>query len=361
MADSELGELRRPPRLVEQRIHRLASWRAQGLAGGTSDDVFPADGDDDVLASDGDSEAGGGDLPQWFADSFDVTSTSSTTVVLSYVPLFRSEIVRLNGVTLDPLTEYTIDGASLTLTTPSDLRLGIGSQTWKLVVSYAYTEPADNEVVYGYSQDVDPIAGGSVTITEPVYEDDVALLFVLGTTTAVSGVYATWELVYQASGSSFAWMNTKVYKGTGIGSGSAISITTDGTEPSFANGRVLIVLREAADYPFAARTSDSDLVASLSHPGSLTVETAAAVGDLVVLAVRSRNNTTTANFIEDPSGWVTTGLTVLGSRRSHVGATYGNGIGVLVGVATAANPSAVAETANGGGEYVDFGIAWSNR
>ncbi len=143
MADSELGELRRPPRPIEHRIERLARWRAQGLAGGASDSPFPVDFvDGSAIAGASEDGATGGAVPEWFFETFSVTSGSASTVTLTYVPIIYSEVVRLNGVTLALNVDYTISEEVLTFVDLTTLRLGIGSDTWALDIHYAYTETA---------------------------------------------------------------------------------------------------------------------------------------------------------------------------------------------------------------------------
>ncbi len=144
MADSELGELRRPPRPVEHRIERIARWRAQGLAGGASDSPFPVDFvDGSAVPGATEDGAGGGVIPDWYFETFSVTSGSASTVTLTYVPTEYSEVVRLNGVTLARTVDYTISESTLTFADLTGLRLGIGSNTWTLDVSYAYTDTAE--------------------------------------------------------------------------------------------------------------------------------------------------------------------------------------------------------------------------
>ncbi len=143
MADSELGELRRPPRPIEHRIERLARWRAQGLAGGASDSPFPVDFvDGSAIAGTSEDGATGGAVPEWFFETFSVTSGSASTVALTYVPIIYSEVVRLNGITLALDVDYTISENVLTFADLTSLRMGIGSDTWALDLHYAYTETA---------------------------------------------------------------------------------------------------------------------------------------------------------------------------------------------------------------------------
>lgn len=143
MADSELGELRRPPRLVEHRIERLTRHRAGGLLGGSSDAVMPVDGTDEVLAGAGDS-GGGGDVavPDWWHDTTTLTSGSAATWTLTFYPIEHSEVIRLNGIVLEVGVDYTIAGNVVTWLDLTGLRLGIGAATWTLSANYAYYDTA---------------------------------------------------------------------------------------------------------------------------------------------------------------------------------------------------------------------------
>ncbi len=163
MADSELGELRRPPRPVEQRIERLARWRAQGLAGGASDSPFPVDFvDGSAIAGASEDGASGGVVPDWYFETFSVTSGSASTVTLTFVPIIYSEVVRLNGITLAPTVDYTIAENVLTFADLTSLRMGIGSDTWTLDLHYAYTETA--EVPFEASDFTSWVRNGDATL-----------------------------------------------------------------------------------------------------------------------------------------------------------------------------------------------------
>lgn len=146
MADTDLGELRRPARPIEQRIERIARWRAQGLAGGQADSTFPSDATDAaVFASGGDTSVvtggGGAGAAKWEYDTFSLTSASENAFTLTAVPVEKSEVVRVNGLVLSR-SEYTIASNILTFTDLAAVRLGIGADTWTLSLNYAYTDLA---------------------------------------------------------------------------------------------------------------------------------------------------------------------------------------------------------------------------
>jgi len=143
MADTALGELRRPTRPLEERLERIARWRAQGLDTGESDATFPADGTDGdaFVAGGADSAAGaeaGAVTPSWLFDGFDLAAATANSFTLTGYPLENSEVVRVNGLVLEPTTEYTITGNVLELVDIDAVRLGIGADSWRIVVSYAY-------------------------------------------------------------------------------------------------------------------------------------------------------------------------------------------------------------------------------
>lgn len=143
MADTALGELRRPTRPLEERLERIARWRAQGLDTGESDATFPADGTDGdaFVAGGADAAAGaeaGAGTPSWLFDAFDLESATTNLFTLTGYPLENSEVVRVNGLVLEPTAEYTITGNVLEFVDIAAVRLGIGADTWRIVVSYAY-------------------------------------------------------------------------------------------------------------------------------------------------------------------------------------------------------------------------------
>ena len=326
MADSELGELRRPPRLPEQRIHRLASWRAQGLAGGTSDDVTPADAVDDVLASDGGGEGDGGDPPSWFADSFDITSATTSPLTLTYIPLPYSEVVRINGITLEPTVDYTIDGSSLALTDLADLRLGIGADTWTLVASYAYVDAAEPTpglaFVYDITDDNSP--------NDALEGGEVGFLFVSGATSAVSGYFETWEKVDDGgAGTDGEDTTTDVWRGTGTSMTGSVS-TTGGIA-----GIVLVVFRDADPSLVSIErltATDYDIT---EVPTTVTIGTSGiAEGDMVFTTMRGKNNFVGRCKPDLASTFVSTGFDAT-AVSSGTGGTFGKGLGLCVGEATA--------------------------
>lgn len=172
MADTDLGELRRPPRPIEQRIERIARWRAQGLDSGESDATFPADSTDGAVFSGGSDSAapaeGGATAPRWLFDEFNLTSSTTNSFALSGSPLTNSEIVRVNGLVLEP-SEYVITGSTLVLDDIAAVRLGIGADTWRLVASYAYFDAATPifeppSTITGWNLNGDAVAAGSTVV-----------------------------------------------------------------------------------------------------------------------------------------------------------------------------------------------------
>jgi len=144
MADTALGELRRPPRPLEQRLERIARWRAQGLDSGVSDAPFPSDAVDSAAFAAGDAAGataeGSTISSQWLFDAFDLTSSTANSFALTGTPVENSEVVRVNGLVLEPTAEYTITDNVLEFVDLAAVRLGIGVDTWRLVVSYAYSD-----------------------------------------------------------------------------------------------------------------------------------------------------------------------------------------------------------------------------
>jgi hypothetical protein len=318
VADSELGELRRPTRPVEYRIERLARWRAQGLAGGTSDSVFPADAVDDALASDGSGEGDGGDPPSWFADSFDVTSVSGSALTLTYQPIPYSEVIRLNGVTLDPLTEYTIDGRVVTLTDLADLLLGIGADTWVLVASYAYIDTAEPtlELLYTQSDEI-----SIVSIGHTLSDEDVCVVFVVGDTTSISGYAATWTKVYDG-GASGSFID--VWIGTGVGTGTTITRTG---ASGIHNGSFLAVLDGAGGIAPTVTALQANTVTAGTFTDPHVISGSATAGKLLATVLRID----TTGHPDAYSTWTISGLTDVEGDESHGGGIYVNGTGVAIG------------------------------
>lgn len=172
MADTALGELRRAARPIEQRIERIARWRAQGLDSGESDATFPADSTDGAVFSGGSDSAapaeGSAATPRWLFDEFDLTSSTTNSFALSGSPLTNSEVVRVNGLVLEP-SEYVITGSTLVLDDIAAVRLGIGADTWRLVASYAYFDAATPifdppSTITGWNLNGDAVAVGSTVV-----------------------------------------------------------------------------------------------------------------------------------------------------------------------------------------------------
>ena len=144
MADTALGELRRPPRNLNQRIERLARGRAEGLANGANDALFPSGVTDSVVfAASGGSDAAAttAPAPRWEYDTFALTASTTNSFALAATPLDKSEVVRVNGLVLTR-AEYTITGSTLTFTDLDAARLGIGADTWTIALNYAYYDLA---------------------------------------------------------------------------------------------------------------------------------------------------------------------------------------------------------------------------
>ena len=337
MADSELGELRRPNRPVEYRIERLARWRAQGLAGGTSDSVFPADAVDDALASDGSGEGDGGDPPSWYCDTFNLTSATTSPLTLTYYPLFRSEVVRLNGVTLEPDVDYTIDGFELSLVDLADLRLGIGSDTWDLVASYAYVDAAEPTPDLWFLWDV----YNDTSPDEALAGDEIGFLFVPGDSTAVSGYFETWELV-DDGGTGAATDGPDATIDVWRGTGAAVSGTISITAPASATrkGAILAVFRDFDTTATVERLSQIEYDVN-DVPATVTASGAGAdEGDFVFAAIRGKNNFLAACFPdEDETLYTDTGFATEDRLMSGSGGTYGNGIAVSCGIASSTSVS----------------------
>lgn len=143
MADSELGELRRPPRAVEDRLMRMAGFRRSGMAGGTSDTPYPVGGSSDGLTVD-DSDGGSEDslAAEWYSEHFTLTAASSSAVSLTNVPIDASEVLALNGVHLVRGVDYTIVENVVYLDTDRPPTLGIGDDAWTLSAVYPFLDGA---------------------------------------------------------------------------------------------------------------------------------------------------------------------------------------------------------------------------
>lgn len=172
MADTELGELRRPTRPLDERLERIARWRAQGLDTGESDATFPSDATDAaVFAGGGDTgqaAEGSATTPEWLFDEFNLTSSTPNSFALSATPVANSEVVRVNGLVLEP-SEYVITGSTLVLDDIAAVRLGIGADTWRLVANYAYFDAASPvfdppSTITGWNLNGDAVAAGATVV-----------------------------------------------------------------------------------------------------------------------------------------------------------------------------------------------------
>lgn len=344
MADSELGDLRRPPRSHEYRVERLTRWRSQGLANGAADTAFPVDVFDDeaLFADGGTAEADAGETPSWYCDTYPVTS-SSTTFALTYSPIEASEVVRLNGLTLTPGVDYTIDGNTLTLDDPTDLLLGIGAATWDLAASYAHFDEAAPGPEFGYVLDL-----ATFDVTEPVLADDVAFCIVDGTVTAISGVYATWTKVREAGG----YGTCDLWVGQGVGTGDNVSFTG---RSIYGRGELLVVYRGAgAGATVSVRDvgEDSGVIVGTGGGTESAPAATAQPGDIVLSILRLEEDFISANLPGDPADWTSTGFDVGDKGRSYATGGAGNGVGVVAGTAgTAGSVDTTFTSTNGPGGW----------
>lgn len=315
MADSELGELRRPPRSPEARVSRLGGWKSQGLAGGTNDTVVPVESGSQLLTVGGD--IGGEVSPDWFAESFTMTSAAAAARRLSRVPVEYSEILRLNGVTLVRDVDYTIDGATVTWTDVTDLLLGIGAGSWTLAATYPYYESVDATPVIAYVDGADSTV--LINLPEAVVDGDVGILAMRGDGGGVSGAFASWTKVREGSGDN----RLDVWVGTGVGSGTAITVAVQHSAIAVfrgVDGGVAIVDEQSYQAPDSTATT-------LSAPNAT-----ATVGDIVFNAVYGKN---TFVYDYEPDGtWTDTGFTGLYVRNNE-GSAYDEGVAISAGIATA--------------------------
>lgn len=148
-------------------------------------DVYQAPADDPGVGQPGTSG-----LPKWEYEQLSITSSFAGTWVLLHIPLEKSEILRLNGVTLTEHVDYSVAGGTITITTLADLLLGIGAATWSLDVTYPYLEDnlgdqdgwPSEELPEAVPPSLDYMVTGTSTITLPraVSDDDAAILAIQG-------------------------------------------------------------------------------------------------------------------------------------------------------------------------------------
>jgi len=221
MASTALGQLRRAQRPIEEKLERLTRWKAQGLAFGTDDSLFPSEATDTVLfAGGGDATvttggSGGTAAPQWEYDTFALTGATSNSFALTATPIEKSEVVRVNGLVLTR-AEYDITGSTLTFTDLAAVRLGIGSDTWTIALHYAYYDLATGtgDVFTGAY-----VARTGDTLPQAVVAGDVAILFGRDDAGIPSGAFATWTQLHSGiSGGMDIWV------GTGVGSGTVVDL-----------------------------------------------------------------------------------------------------------------------------------------
>lgn len=336
MADTDLGELRRPARPIEQRIERIARWRAQGLAGGQADSTFPADATDGaVFASGGDTSVvtggGGAGAGNWEYDTFSLTSATTNLFTLTAVPVDKSEVVRVNGLVLTR-AEYTITSNVLTFTDLDAVRLGIGADTWTIALNYAYTDLATpgGSVFTGAF-----VIGTNETFPEAIAANDVGILFCRDDGGTPSGVFSTWTQLRDATSTGM-----DIWVGSGVGSGTSVDIST-----SFGDAGLIAVFRGVEDAVTIADLESTVTSPPTTGPMSTTAATAT-TGQLVVSAAMLTNGSGGDLALD---GSVTT--TGFGSPLSAVGSGGFYDIGIVAGVAASTSVSAefgVSGTTGGG-------------
>lgn len=344
MADTALGELRRPARPIEQRIERLARWRAQGLDAGESDAPFPADAmDSAAFAGSGDSAAGpaegGAGTPQWLFDAFDLESGTANSFALSATPIENSEVVRVNGLVLEP-TEYTITGSTLELTDIAAVRLGVGSDTWRLVLNYAYYDLATGSgdvITSAY------ITETGTTLPETVVAGDVALCFLRDDGGTPTGTFSTWTLLHAGAGGG-----VDIWAGEGVGTGTSVGVTGGS---GFGNDGVVAVFRGVSDPVSVAVLQVQMHQPPTASPIDATAAASASVGRMV-----------TSVAIMTPGGggdWALPGTYTsagIGAPLSQVG---GNSFYDLVVVAGLANGASVDTSFDVTGSAGDGGAVYN--
>jgi len=274
MADTALGVLRRPPRTMPQRLERLARGRAEGLAAGSNDTLFPSGASDTIVfaagGGDASSVSGAGPSPKWEYDSFSLTSSTTNSFALTATPIDKSEVVRVNGLVLTR-AEYTIIGSVLTFTDLAAVRLGIGSDTWTIALNYAYYDlatPGGDVFTGAY------VSETGVTLPEAVVTGDVAILFVRDDGGTPSGAFATWTLLRAgASGGMDIWL------GEGVGTGTAVDLPI-----GFADAGVLAVYRGVTTTVDIAVIEDTLYNPPTGTPVDSTPATGGTPGQIVISA-----------------------------------------------------------------------------
>jgi hypothetical protein len=326
MADSELGEVRRPQRADIERLLRATGYRSQGMAGGTTDTVSPLDeSDDSGLAADLSGGDDGDETPAWFAETKDVTE-DTTWVLLTYAPVEFSEVLRLNGVTMVRGVDYSVSQRTVTLLDPADLLAGIGGDTWTIEATYPYTdavveEPAITETIA--SDYVNP-GLNEATLPSAVTAGQIALLIAGGNLTGFTGGFATWTKIWGGSttGEVALWL------GTGVGTGTTITHTDTGSATDDAQ----FVLAVFDDVTGGVEVRDADTVTLVATDDPAVTPTLAVTpGELVICAMRGENSGTDS-YHPDTSA-TDTGFTGT-YLRSYKGVFYGQGVAMSIGFAT---------------------------
>lgn len=352
MADTALGELRRAARPIEQRIERIARWRAQGLDSGESDATFPADSTDGAVFSGGSDSAapaeGSAATPRWLFDEFDLTSSTTNSFALTAYPIENSEIVRVNGLVLEP-SEYVIAGSTLTLDDIAAVRLGIGADTWRLVASYAYfdraTSTATTALAFG-----GPENAGTVTLPEAPTSGTVAVLVTSGEVTGVSGAFTTWTKLYDdATGMDGASTEISLWVGTEPSSGTTVTFTGTYTFGMYCAGVMVDNIAGSVTLRNSAIANYHDILGLNSTPTVTAV-----AGDIVVAATLNKPDFLSERYPSTPDSWSETGYA--GVRAAYAGSAVNRGTGVSVGIASATTVGAEFFIDGNATGYTQFGM-----
>jgi hypothetical protein len=331
MADSELGEVRRPQRADIERLLRATGYRSQGMAGGTTDTVSPLDeSDDSGLAADLSGGDDGDETPAWFAETKDV-SEDTTWVLLTYAPIEFSEVLRLNGVTMVRGVDYSITRRTVTLLDPSDLLAGIDG-TWTIEATYPYLDAvlSDPEIVETVdSTYVNPGLNEAELSSAPTSEQ-VALLIAGGHLTGFTGAFATWTKLWGGATAD----TVALWVGTGVGSGTTITHTD--TDALTDNAQFVVAVLDDLGDAVEVRDSDTAALVVTDDP-AITPTLAVTPGELVICAVRGDNDG--LDSYHPDTTHTDTGFTGA-FVRSIKTAFYGCGVAMSIGYADADEVSA---------------------
>jgi hypothetical protein len=326
MADSELGEVRRPQRSDLDRLLRATGYRSQGMAGGNTDTVSPLDeSDDSGLTADGTSDDGD-ETPSWFAEVRTVTS-ATTTVLLTYSPLEYSEVLRLNGIVMVRGVDYSISQRTVTLLDPSDLLAGIASDEWTIEATYPHVDEAvdEPEIVATIASTSVDAGEHEATLPGTVVDGDMALLITGGHMTGFTGGFATWTKIWGGSTDR----TVALWLGRGVGSGTTISHTVTGS--LIDDAQFVLALFSDVVGAVEVRDVETATVTAAADDPAVTPTVAVEPGELVICAVRGDRD---GNDTYHPD----TTHTDTGFDGAYVakakGALYGNGVAMSIGYAT---------------------------